>query len=90
MTQDRYAGIEMGMSVTDIEKLYGKPYSMHAKGDGYTTYEYIERVLFGNQILELRRYYIVISNGKVVDKYLNVSTPPAYNAIYSDTPYPDD
>lgn len=89
MTRDRYAAIEMGMASVDIEKLYGKPYSIYSKGDGSETYEYIERIRSGQQVLEMRRYYIVISDGKVIGKYLKISTSPSYDTIYSDDPYPN-
>ena len=89
MTRDNYTDIEVGMSAVDLERLYGKPYSIYSKGDGTETYEYIERIRSGQQVLELRRYYIVITDGKVVGKYLKVSSTPAYDDIYSESPYPN-
>ena len=88
MTRDGYANIEVGMSAIDVKKMYGKPYTISSKGDGEQTYEYIERIRAGQQVLELRRYYIVVIDGKVVGKYLKVSVPPAYSDIYSKEPYP--
>ena len=89
MTRDNYTDIEVGMSALDLERMYGKPYSIYSKGDGTETYEYVERVRSGQQILELRRYYIVITDGKVVGKYLKISQTPAYDDIYSESPYPN-
>lgn len=89
MTRDKYAEVEIGMSMQDIEKQYGKPYKIVSKGEGKETYEYIEKITMGTQVIEQRRYYIVIEDGKVVGKYMKVSNPPPFEAIYSDDPYPN-
>lgn len=89
MTGEGYANIEMGMSTADIERMYGKPYAISSQGDGSETYEYIERIRSGERVLELRSYYIVVVDGKVVGKYLKVSTTPGYDDIYSTSPYPN-
>lgn len=89
MTRDGYADVAVGMSASDVEKRYGKPYNIYSKGDDKETYEYIEKIRMGNEVIEQRRYYIVIVDGKVIGKYMKLSNPPPFQAIYSDDPYPN-
>lgn len=89
MTRDRYVEVEIGTTTYDLEKQFGKPYKITSKGEGKETYEYIEKITMGTQVIEQRRYYIVIQDGKVIDKYMKVSNPPPFEAIYSDDPYPN-
>lgn len=89
MTREGYMNIEEGMTMQEVEQKYGKPYNIYSKGDDTITYEYIEKIRMGNEVLEQRRYYIIISEGKVIGKYMKLSNPPPFEAIYSDNPYPD-
>ena len=89
MTRDGYVNLEIGTSLKKVEKTYGKPYSIYSKEEGRATYEYIEKIMMGNQIVEQRRYYIVIEDGRVIGKYMKISNPPPFEAIYSDDPYPN-
>lgn len=89
MTRDRYAEVQLGMDAKDLEKQFGKPYKIVSRGDGTETYEYIEKITMGTQVIEQRRYYIVIEDGKVIGKYMKLSNPPPFEAIYSDDPYPN-
>lgn len=43
----------------------------------------------GPETIAQYRYYLVVSNGKVVGKYTKYSTPPAFEQIFSDDPYPN-
>lgn len=89
MTRGGYADVGVGMASTAVEERFGKPYKIYSKGEGSETYEYIEKITMGTQVIEQRRYYIVIENGKVVGKYMKLSNPPPFEAIYSDDPYPN-
>lgn len=89
MTRQGFAAIEPGMSIKDVEKKYGQPYSIHSRDGNSDIYEYIERVLMGPETVMQSRYYLVVSNGKVVGKYSKYSNPPAFEQIYSDDPYPN-
>jgi len=89
MTRDKYAEVQVGMTTQDIEKEFGKPYKIVSKGEGQETYEYIEKITMGGQVIEQRRYYIIIQDGKVVGKHMKVSTPPPFEEIYSSDPYPN-
>ena len=89
MTRDKYAEVEVGMKASDIEHRFGKPYQIVSREEGKETYEYIEKITMGTQVIEQRRYYIVIQGGKVVGKYMKLSNPPPFEAIYSEDPYPN-
>lgn len=89
MTKQGFAAIEPGVSIKEIEKKYGQPYSIRSRDGNSEIYEYIERILMGPETVMQWRYYLIVSNGKVVGKYSKYSTPPAFEQIYSDDPYPN-
>lgn len=89
MTRDGYAGVEVGMPVTALEEKFGKPYKIYSKDGATETYEYMEKIVMGTNVIEQRRYYIVIEDGKVIGKYMKLTNPPPFEAIYSDDPYPN-
>lgn len=89
MTKQAFAGIEPGMSILDVEKLCGKPYNIYSRDANSEIYEYIERILMGPETVQQSRYYLIVSNGKVVGKYAKFSSPPAFEAIYQSDPYPN-
>jgi hypothetical protein len=89
MTRQGFAAIEPGMSIKQVEKLYGKPFSIHSRDADSEIYEYIERMMMGPETVAQYRYYLIISKGKVVGKYSKYSNPPAFEQIYSDDPYPN-
>jgi len=80
--------IDTGATAEEVEKSCGKPYQIHSRGGNTDLYEYVERISMGTQIVEMRHYFIVITDGKVVGKYMRyVSTPSVYESMYPDTPY---
>lgn len=89
MTRQAFSQIEPGMSIKEVEKLYGKPYTIYSRDADSEIYEYIERMLLGPDTVTQYRYYLIVSNGKVIGKYSKYSTPPAFQQIYSDDPYPN-
>ena len=89
MTSDSYATIELGTTVVAIENRFGKPYQIISREEGQETYEYIEKITIGNQVIEQRRYYIVMQQGKVIGKYMKISNPPPLQPMYSEDPYPN-
>ncbi len=89
MTRDKYAEVEVGMKASDIEHRFGKPYQIVSREEGKETYEYIEKITMGTEVIEQRRYYIVIQGGKVIGKYMKLSNPPPFKAIFSEDPYPN-
>lgn len=89
MTRDTYAELEVGTKASEIERRFGRPYQIVSREGDKETYEYIEKITMGNQVIEQRRYYIVIQEGKVIGKYMKLSNPPPFEAIYSEDPYPN-
>ena len=89
MTQKNFGEIEVGMSIKEIEKVYGKPYSIHSRDAHSEIHEYIERIMIGPETAAQYRYYLIVADGKVVGKYSKYSNPPAFEQIYSDDPYPN-
>jgi hypothetical protein len=89
MTKQGFASIEPGISIQEVEKQYGKPYAIHSRDGNSDIYEYIERIVMGPETVMQCRYYLIVSNGTVVGKYSKYSTPPAFEQIYSDDPYPN-
>jgi len=89
MTRQDFSAIEPGMSIKDIEKKYGKPYAIYSRDANSTIYEYIERISMGPETIMQWRYYLIVANERVVGKYSKYSTPPAFEQIYSDDPYPN-
>ena len=89
MSSNGYSEVQVGMNVKDLVKVYGKPYQIHSKGYKSEVYEYIERIIMGNQVIEQKRYYFVVDDDMIVGKYLKVNNPPPFEAIYSDDPYPN-
>ena len=78
MTNQAFFDIPIGTSQTDVVTTAGEPYAIHRKEDGTTEYEYIERVKIGGRNAQVRRYYLVIKDGKVVSKRVEQSSPAPY------------
>ena len=86
MTRSGFREIELGTSVEEVVKNYGEPYYIRSNRDGSKEYHYIERIPFGEQVVEDNNYVLVIKNGKVISKRYNQERPPAYDEIYDDDP----
>jgi len=82
MTNERFADIAIGTPVSTLEDHFGKPATIKSNGRRQQVYEYLERVNMGTDTVQLRRYYFVITDGKVVGKYVRFSNDPAYQEIY--------
>lgn len=89
MNRDKFATIDIGEPIEEIIDQYGAPYSIRSRGGDCDIYEYIERVLMGTEMIQQRRYYLVVTKGKVVGKYVKFYNPPAYEQIYTDDIYPN-
>ncbi len=78
-TWDTYTEVPIGASPTEVVELTGEPYAIHHKEDGTIEYEYIERYKVGYRNMQMRRYFILIKDGKVVAKrYIQNSPWPYY------------
>jgi hypothetical protein len=46
----------------------------------------MERITMGEEVVEQRRYVLLVRDGKVIRKRVKSSNQPAYQEIYSDDP----
>ena len=88
MTADDFGNIKTGSPISEVEQKYGRPIQMRSDGDRMI-YEYIERIQMGTESIGMRKYYIVVKDGKVVNKFMRNQNSPSYDQIYSDNPFPD-
>jgi hypothetical protein len=86
MTSDTYDNIQMGTPIASVEKEIGKPYAVRSKGFNTKEYEYIERIDMGNNLVAENHYFLVVTDGQVVGKYITREKPPAYDLIYQEDP----
>lgn len=88
VTRCQYDEVQMGSSITQVQKALGKPYAVYDKGDK-TEYEYVEKIdrfdRDDNFTLE-NHYFIIVSGGKVVGKRMTVKQPPPYRLLYQEDP----
>lgn len=90
MTSECYAEIKMGAEICDVQKKCGKPYAIHTEGKATDVYEYIENVYQSTTVVQTRRYYLYVSNGKVVGKHIRYTrTPAVFSGMFPETPYPN-
>lgn len=86
MTRPEYENITVGESLNAVQARVGVPYAIQSKEQGVEQYEYIERIPLGTEVVEERRYYLLVKNGKVVGKFMNQETPPPYDMLYDEDP----
>lgn len=82
MNLDAYADIQKGSSIEEVEKVYGSPAEIRSKGN-QQIYVYIERFQLGTAIVKQRRYFLIVDNGRIIDKKTSFSNPPPYSEIYN-------
>ena len=56
----------------------GEPRTTKQLSDGSVEYTYVERIKIGSRDAEIRRYRLVLKDGKVVSKHVEQSSAPAY------------
>lgn len=88
MTSEDFGNIRTGSPISEVEAKYGRPIEIRSDGDRLI-YEYIERIQMGTDSIGMRKYYIVVKDGKVVNKFMRNQNSPGYDQIYSDNPFPD-
>lgn len=89
MTRDEFASINIGESIKTVVNNYGKPYSVRSRGNDCDIYEYYEHLSMGVTIVQVKRYYFVVRDDRVVGKYVRFANPPGYEQIYTDDIYPN-
>ncbi len=86
MTRPDFNGIELGTDIKEVVEQCGAPYRIQKKNDGSQEYEYVERVMMGEQVIQENRYFLTVKDGKVISKERVEKRPPAYNEIYDEDP----
>ncbi len=84
MGREQFAEIDIGTPQEVVERQYGPPYAIHSHKHDSEILEYIERLDIGTQTVQVKRYFLVVRDGKVIGKYVKVTNPPGYQKIYSD------
>lgn len=83
MTMNSFHEIPIGSSSTQLVQQAGEPYAIHKKEDGSIEYEYIERIRISAIEWEVRHYFLMVKDGKVVAKRVEgISTPPTFYDSY--------
>lgn len=67
-TQDHYQLIQVGTTISVLEKQYGPPYDIQELENEVYEYRYIERVDVGSQGTEHIHYIFTVSQGRIVGK----------------------
>ncbi|MEX0961759.1 MAG: hypothetical protein WDZ28_02750 [Simkaniaceae bacterium] len=88
MTRDEFAAVDIGEPIEDVLNYFGQPYSIRSRGADCDIYEYIEKIKMDYLTIQQKRYYFVVTNGRVVGKYVMLTNPPPYEQIYNDEVYP--
>ena len=86
MTRSDYENITMGTPVSEVVKQYGEPLTIRQNSDGSQDYQYVERIMMGDQTVQQNNYILVVKNGQVVSKHSSRKTPAAYDEIYEEDP----
>lgn len=78
MTAEEFSEISVGQTSDQIQKKYGKPYSIKNLGDNEVEYTYIERMPMGKRVLRETHYLIILKNGKVTSTQTRIYNRPSY------------
>jgi hypothetical protein len=77
-TQTSFYQVDVGATTAELEEAMGAPYAKHKAPDGDVEYEYIERLKEGSRNLEVRHYFFLIKDGRVIGKRTRTSVPSPY------------
>jgi len=78
MTAEQFSEISIGQTSQDIEKKYGKPYSVKHISDTEVEYTYIERAQMGKRVVQEKHYLIILKNGRVSSTQIRTFNRPAW------------
>ena len=85
MTIETFHETHIGMSEELLVKTYGPPFNTYHQDNEVIVYEYVERFNMGaaeQRVVEARRYYFFIHEGKVVSKQMAIKNIPGYDPMY--------
>jgi len=84
MNLQTFHDTQKGMSEELLIKTYGEPMNKHYYDNGIVAYEYVERFNMGSaemRVVEVRRYFFNIQDGKVVSKQMVIKNQKAYEPM---------
>jgi hypothetical protein len=76
MTQETYTEVRAGMSLSEVEAIAGKPWDLRPLPADGAEAVYCERIRFGGECREERRYILIFQEGRLVSKRIQVEGPP--------------
>lgn len=86
ITQEKYNNIQVGESISEVEKVSGEPYSVRKNAKGEKVYEYVETFSTGTELIYENHYFFVVRDGKVIEKKMTQEQDPAFDMVYQDDP----
>lgn len=78
MTAESFSDIPIGTSKEELKKVAGSPYRVKKKKNGDEVYEYVEKFKIGDRTLTERHYYLIVREGRVVEKKVDTDSPPPF------------
>jgi outer membrane protein assembly factor BamE (lipoprotein component of BamABCDE complex) len=81
MTQNRYFSVPLGLTEKELVQKFGSPATIDEITDG-KIYQYVEKVMIGNRVVEERMFDFTIKNGKVIRKTTQTKVSNPYQNSY--------
>ena len=85
MTLETFQETHIGMSEELLVKTYGEPLNRYYRDNGEVViYEYVERFAMGTaekNIVQARRYYFFVKEGKIISRQMAIKNQPAYDQM---------
>jgi|SaaInlStandDraft_4_1057021.scaffolds.fasta_scaffold214038_1 hypothetical protein len=78
MTMQQFSDIPVGITQEKLKSLAGKPITIQKLDDNECQFEYVERIIIGERVVEERHYYFLIKDKKVVEKHVQTQTTPLF------------
>ncbi|MGM0440537.1 MAG: hypothetical protein ACQEP8_05445 [Chlamydiota bacterium] len=69
MTLQYYDTIDIGADIMEIEREAGEPYEVKPLPNGIAQYIYIQRVWRDKDCTDQRHYYLMVEDGKIIEKH---------------------
>jgi hypothetical protein len=76
MTAETFNEIRPGMSLSEVEDIAGKPWDLRPLPADGAEAVYCERIRFGTECREERRYILLFQEGRLVSKRMQAEGPP--------------
>ena len=71
MNSSEFTSVAVGSEVVALKGLYGEPSTISKLDNGYEIYEYIQRISLNKETIEMKRYYFLVKDGKIINKKIS-------------------